>query len=631
MAKKKKVEKHVHSKSLKLKTSPVPNWHIPAILIITLVAYLPVLNAGFVNWDDPDYVGENSILIRDISRLPELFITPVQGNHHPLTMFSLAINYLISGEHAWSYHLFNIIFHLFNCFLVYRLAFLLSRNNTTIAFVTSLLFGIHPMHVESVAWVSERKDVLYTLFFLAGHISFTKYIDTESRREYWLTLLFVILSLLSKPAAVIFPVSLGCIDFIRQRKFSFKLITEKIPFLIPAIVIGLLTIGAQKTVGATGEAYFGLGKNILFGFYGIMMYFVKMILPFQLSAFYPFPPLNENLSIAYYAAPVFSVLLALVAFVTWKKNKIITFGIAFYIINLLLVLQIFSVGSAVIAERYTYMPYIGMFFIAGYFIDRLTKSNFQKALYIIAPVSLLFGILTFLQTQKWKDGATLWDSVIKNQPCSRAYSARATLFRKDKNYSKALEYYSQAIKLNAIDHESYNNMANIYMDLNKFDSALINYKEALRVKPEYYVALDNMGAMYARKNMFDSALYYFTKVLEKKSDYKPTYSNRGLTYMSLKRYDEAIKDWQTFLQYEPNAVDVINTIGLCYRMKGNYQDALKYIDRAIAMSPQAPFFLNRSYTYFGLNNKEKAKQDALTAKQGGSQIDASYAASLGIQ
>jgi len=659
MAKKKKIEKHSHSKIVKPRTTPIPNWHIPLILIITFIIYIPALSAGFVNWDDPDYVGENSYLIRDLSRIPELFTTPVQGNYHPLTMFSLALNFAISGDNEWSYHLFNLIFHLVNCYLVYRLAFLLSKNNSLIALVTSLLFAIHPLHVESVAWISERKDVLYALFFIAGHITYTKYIDTTSKKQYWLTLLFVILSLMSKPAAVIFPVSLFCIDILRKRQFSFKLITEKIPFFIPAIIMGLLTINAQKTVGATGEEYFGLGKNILFGFYGIMMYFVKMIIPFKLSAFYPFPPLNEKLPAIYYAAPIFSLLLAAVTYFTWKKYRFVAFGIAFYIVNLSLVLQIFSVGSAVIAERYTYVPYIGLFFIAGCLLDRYAKGNMTKAYAVIAPVILIFSVLSFLQIQTWKSGETLWDNVIKNQPCSRAYSARATLFRRDanklrngadldknakreqeanlkyaeanKNYQKAIDYYTEAVKLNAIDHESYNNRANIYMDQNKFDAALADYKQALNVKPNYYVSLDNMGALYARKGMFDSALYYFTKVLEQKPDYKPTYSNRALTFMSLKRYDEAIKDWQRFLSYQPNDPDVTNIIGECYRMLGKNQEALGFINTAIQLNPQAAFFLNRSYTYKNLNNIENARNDALTAKKAGIQLNAAYAASLGIQ
>src|SRR6187455_1168651 len=430
MAKKKKIEKHIHTRIVKPKAVPIPNWHIPLILIITFIIYIPALSAGFVNWDDPDYVGGNSYLIRDLSRLPELFTTPVQGNHHPLTMFSLALNFAISGDDGWSYHLFNLIFHLVNCYLVYRLAFLLTKNNSLVALVTSLLFAIHPLHVESVAWISERKDVLYALFFIAGHITYTKYIDTSSKKQYWLTLLFVILSLMSKPAAVIFPVSLFCIDILRRRQFSFKLIIEKIPFFIPAIILGLLT------VGATGEEYFGLAKNILFGFFGIMMYFVKMIVPYKLSAFYPFPPLNEKLSAAYYIAPIFALLLAAVTYFTWKKYRFVAFGISFYIANLLLVLQIFSVGSAVIAERYTYVPYIGLFFIAGCLLDRFAKGNMTKAYAVLAPVTIIYSVVSFFQVQTWKSGETLWDNVIKNQPCSRAYSARATLFRRDANNLK---------------------------------------------------------------------------------------------------------------------------------------------------------------------------------------------------
>src|SRR6186713_1421427 len=412
MAKKKKPGKHIHLKKLTQTSRTVPQWHLPFILILTAIVYLPILNAGFVNWDDPDYI-YNNYVIKDLSHVTDFFTVPIQGNYHPLTMISLALNYAVSGYDAWSYHLLNLLLHLVNCLLVYRFAMLLSHNNSLIAFVTSLLFGIHPMHVESVAWISERKDVLYTLFFLAGHITFTKYIDTGVKREYWMTLLFLVLSLLSKPAAVIFPVSLFCIDILRNRTLSLKLITEKIPFFIPALLMGLLTINAQKQIGATGEEYFGLASNILFGFYGIMMYFFKLVLPAGQSAFYPFPPLNEKLPVIYYVAPLFTLLLALITYFAWKKHKAIVFGISFYIINLLLVLQVFSVGSAVIAERYTYVPYIGIFFIAGCLLDRFAKGNMIKAYAVLAPVTIIFSVLSFLQVQTWNSGETLWDNVIK--------------------------------------------------------------------------------------------------------------------------------------------------------------------------------------------------------------------------
>jgi tetratricopeptide (TPR) repeat protein len=666
MGKKKKPEKYLltkekqgQNKTARPSQNDTPRWHVPFILIITFIAYLPALNAGFVNWDDGDYVGDN-ILVKEISRTGELLVTPVQGNHHPITMLSLSINYILSGENAWSYHLLNLLFHLANCFLVYRLSLLLSRNNVIIAFTTSLLFGIHPMHVESVAWISERKDVLYSLFFLAGLISYTSYLDTGLRKHFRLVILFCILSLLSKPAAVIFPVALFCIDLLRRRKFSISLFTEKILFFIPAIIMGIITVIAQKSAGATEGEPFGLGKNILFGFYGIMMYFVKMILPLKLSAFYPFPPINENLPAVYYVSPLFSVALAVLFFLSMKKNRVAAFGISFYIVNLLLVLQVFSVGSAVMSERYTYLPYIGWFYIGGYLLSQFGKNNQLKAYSVIIPAAFIFSVLTFLQSQKWKNGETLWDSVIKTNPSSRAYSARATLFRKkasalkqeagllmqknqmeeankkndeaNKNYDQAIAYYSEAVRINKIDHESYNNRANIYMDLNKFDLAHQDYKSALAIKPDYFTTLDNIGAMYARKNQFDSALYYLDRAIKIKPDYKASYSNRGLVLMSLKRYDEAIRDWKKFLEFEPNAADVVNTIGMCLRLQGRYQEALTYIDRAIQMTPHVPqFYLNRSYTHSVLNNKAQALKDALTARQNGVPVDQAYINSLGGQ
>jgi tetratricopeptide (TPR) repeat protein len=666
MAKKKKQksgsrsEKHIHSSSApKQKTTPPPRWHLPFILILTFAAYLPALNAGFVNWDDGDYVYDNP-LIRDIKLLPQLLSTSVQGNHHPLTMLSLMFNYMISGLDAWSYHLLSILLHLTNCWLVYRLAWLLSRGNALVAFVTSLFFAIHPLHVESVAWVSERKDVMYSLFFLAGHITFLKYIDANSKKQYWQTLLFLILSLLSKPAAVIFPVSLFCLDILRKRKFSFRLITEKIPFFIPAIILGIITMMAQKAAGATEGAPFKPGWTLLFGFYGIMMYFVKLIFPFQQSAFYPYPPINEPLPAAYWVAPLFSVLLAVVFFYGLRKHRFLSFGISFYVVNLLLVLQVFSVGSAVIAERYTYIPYIGIFYIIGCLLSQVPAVRMKKAYAASIAMGLFFSVLTYLQAQTWKDGATLWDNMIKKHPSSRAYSARATLFRKDANalrdkaselrnagrneeankyiaeanalYQKAIDHYSQAIKLNKIDHESHNNRANIYMDLNRFDLALSDYKSALAIKPDYHVAMDNLGGLYARRGLYDSAYYWLSRAIEKKPDYKPAYSNRALVLMEMNRHADAINDWKKYLQYDPDAADIINTIGLCYRILGNPQEALGYINRALQLNPNvAAFYLNRSYTYFALNNTEQARKDALMAKQRGSALDPGYAASLGIQ
>jgi len=397
-------------------------WMVPLILVITFLAFIPVLNAGFVSWDDGEYVYENLFLKN--SDLRSLLTNPMQGNFHPLTMFTLFINYTISGNDAWSYHLFNLIFHLINCFLVFRLAMSLSKNNTIISFTTAILFGIHPVHVESVAWVAERKDVLYALFFLAGLISYTKYADTNSRKQYFLTTLFLILSLLSKPSAVIFPLAAFCIDLLRKRKLNVKLFIEKIPFFALALLMGIVTFFAQHEAGSFGKIHIDTINKILYGFYGIMMYIIKLIAPVNLSVFYPFPPLNSPLPIEYYIAPVFFVALAFIFYYSLKKNRVIAFGILFYLVNLLLVLQFLPVGSAVIAQRYAYIPYIGLFFIIGWIIDRYARDT-SKAWRVIFPIVFVLSVLTWKQASTWYSSATLWDQAIKTQPSAKAYAIRA--------------------------------------------------------------------------------------------------------------------------------------------------------------------------------------------------------------
>jgi tetratricopeptide (TPR) repeat protein len=612
----------------------VPSWILPAILLLTFLAYTPVLSAGFVNWDDPDYINKNPFLknLFDIHGL----LQPVQGNYHPITMFTLALNYAISGMDAWSYHLFNIILHLANAYLLFQFVLALSRRNVTIAFVTTALFAIHPMHVESVAWVSERKDLVYSFFFLLGLRSYLQYIDQHSKKGYYLTLLYLVLALLSKPAAVIFPIALFSIDFLRGRKFGTRLITEKLLFLLPAFLLGWLTYTAQNANHAVDDQFFGVTTRIFFGFYGIMLYFIKLFLPFNLASFYPYPALNEPLPASYYLSPLFFAGLAILCLLTWRKNRVYTFGISFYIINLLLVLQFLPVGSAIVAERYTYIPYIGLFYILGWLLDHYAAhANLSSASRILVPVCLILAFLTFRQSATWHDGASLWDQAIKAQPSANAYGLRASLLRSEKKYDQALALFNEGIHMNAIFYEGYTNRGNIYFDLQKWDSAYADYRKALSIKPDYYPALDNMGAWYGVHGQFDSALYYLNRALTVKPDYSPSYSNRGLVNMNLKRYNDAISDFKKLLQYEPEAADIYNSIGSCYQLLGNYAESLSWINRAIDKSTAqqkdaSAFYLNRSYTHYYLKNIDGARKDALTARQYGSQLDKSYAASLGI-
>ena len=604
-------------------------WALPIILLATLISYIPAFNAGFVNWDDEAYVLLNP-LIKDLANLKAFFTTPIEGNYHPLTMISLALNYAISGLEPWSYHVLNVLLHLVNCILVFRLAILLSNRNTIIAFTTAILFGIHPMHVESVAWVSERKDVLYGLFFLAGLISYTLYTDTSSRKQYFLALLFLTLSLLSKPAAVIFPVVLFCIDLLRSRKLNASLFVEKVPFFLLAVGMGVLTINVQSDAGAVAAEYYTPLTRMLFASYGIMMYFIKMLVPVNLSPFYPFPAVDEGLPPAYYLSVFFLIALVVFLFYSLKRNKVVAFGLAFFIVNLLLVLQFMSVGSAVIADRYTYLPYIGLFYVVGWLVSRYTDGRFSKASLLFTPVIVILVILSFRQAAIWVQSASLWDHAIKVQPNARVYHLRAVLFRAEKDYPKAIDHFNESISRRPGDYEALTNRGMTYMDMGRIDEAYNDFKTALLYKPDEYSALDNVGVVLAMKGHYDSSLVYLNKAIAVNKEYYSPYRNRGLTYLKLNRLPEAISDFNKYLQFEPNAFATYNTLGVCYQNLGMYQESVKAFTKAIDIKPEPVFYLNRSYSYNGLKNADAARNDALLAKQKGVQLPDDYARSLSI-
>ena len=361
-----------------------------------------------------------------------------------------------------------------------------------------------------------------------------------------------------------------------------------------------------------------------------MMYFIKMLVPVNLSPFYPFPAVDEGLPPAYYLSVFFLIALVVFLFYSLKRNKVVAFGLAFFIVNLLLVLQFMSVGSAVIADRYTYLPYIGLFYVVGWLVSRYTDGRFSKASLLFTPVIVILVILSFRQAAIWVQSASLWDHAIKVQPNARVYHLRAVLFRAEKDYPKAIDHFNESISRRPGDYEALTNRGMTYMDMGRIDEAYNDFKTALLYKPDEYSALDNVGVVLAMKGHYDSSLVYLNKAIAVNKEYYSPYRNRGLTYLKLNRLPEAISDFNKYLQFEPNAFATYNTLGVCYQNLGMYQESVKAFTKAIDIKPEPVFYLNRSYSYNGLKNADAARNDALLAKQKGVQLPDDYARSLSI-
>jgi len=604
-------------------------WMIIICIVLTFIAFAPVFKAGFVNWDDPDYVTSNQN-IKSLSNFYKIVTTPVQGNYHPLTMLSLALNYAISGKSATSYHVVNLLLHVLNVILVFFFVLKLSGKKHWIAFIAALLFGIHPLHVESVAWIAERKDVLYAFFFIAGLIRYLKYIEKPGIINFLAVLVLFLLSLLSKPAAIIFPVVLLAIDYYYDRLGNSKTYLEKVPFLLISLIFGILTLSGQTAQGAVSSAStFPSHFRYFYGFYGIMMYIYKALLPINLCAFYPYPAINRFLPLEYYLSPILTLVIAIIFFAIFRKNRLLAFGIAFYYINLLLVLQFIPVGSAIIADRYTYIPLIGLLIIVGFYFQKWVDKNsgipspMAIAVLLLSTVSLTY--LSYKQASTWKDNASLWDHAIAIKPSSKALSNRALTYKLEKQNAKAIELFSRAISINKAEKDALVNRGNIYFNEKKYDLAINDYNQCLAIDPNDKLAIENRGTAYAAIGKYDMALTDMNQSLKLNPGSINGYANRAIIKQALNQNQEAIDDFYLHMKNSPDENgNIWNSIGILEQKLDQNVKAIECFDKAIALNENQQFLYNRALSQLKLGNKQKARIDIQRAIELGAKFDPAF-------
>jgi len=599
MSKKKKVkstkggqvqaQQEAKQKRVREKRTSLLLWILP-ILLVTGICFFPMLKNQLTNWDDEYYVIQNTLL-----RGPDwagIFSQPVVSNYHPVTILTLALNYSMTKLDPSSYLILNLLLHLINTGLVFYFIWLISGKKLWVASFTAIVFGIHPMHVESVAWVSERKDVLYTLFFLLSLIQYWRYLTTAKNKNLIFCFLFFALSLLSKPAAIILPFVLVLLDYWYGQNLK-KNIILKIPFLLLSIVFAFITVKIQSKTAIAGLDFYPLWSRFFFATYTSMTYIIRFFVPYPLSTFHPFP-LTKSLGWPIMLSPLF--MLAVLTVVWFKrKNKLIVFSFFFFMINLALVLQIIPIGGTLVAERYTYVPYIGMAFLISMILDKYSASVNRSLLWGIPALGLLiFGFITFQRTKVWKDSDTLWTDVIKHYPnasvprTNRAnylihISPNAGSKEKERELlERALEDCTIALKTKSNHAKGYENRQNIYLRINKDSLALSDANSLIKLEPRNRLGYYTKGVVYQRFNVPDSALIYFDKCLELSPNTDFALNNRGsLLFNYYKKYKEAMADFT----------------------------------KAIQINPQGDYYLNRSYCHYQLGEVELAKSDVRIAIQ----------------
>lgn len=633
---------------------------LAAISVCTFLVFYPSLQCGFTNWDDGTYVTENPMIWKlDVESLKKIFSTPVSLNYHPITMLSLAIDYSIDKLNPYYFHLTNVIIHVLNVILLFvfteRLIaganirhisqFKLSPFN--IPLIVSVLWAMHPMRVESVTWIAERKDVLYVFFFFLSIIFYLKWLDEEKIYAALLCFVFFILSCLSKAMAVVLPVILVLIDwFYSETKTPREIVIsifKKSHFFIVSFFFGILAFKIQSQGAIAAMETFTLFQRLTFACYGFIMYIWKLIFPLNLSAFYPYPftDAQGNIPTIYYASPfIVGALAMVIIFLVWKKyemGKWLAFGFSFYFISVALVLQFISVGSVIMADRYSYLSYVGLLFIPAYFFEvvRIKRSKFITTLLVITITAsvIWFSYLTHERTKIWTNAKTLWTDVMRQYPFVEIAYENRGIYYKDRGQldSMLIDYEFVTQKLNTKNEKIWSNLGNLYglfgqqRDTAYFRKSLDAYSKAIEYNPKNSSTYLNRAITYSMMGQYEKSLPDFEMALKLDSGVALTYKNRAYTYMQLGKYELSISDYDKAIELFPyDTLSFLNR-GISKFNAKMYAQALEDFRKYIFMLPNSPAaYYNASLTHKNMGQFSEALQSAMAAQKLGQKIPETY-------
>jgi tetratricopeptide (TPR) repeat protein len=526
--------------------------------VATVLSFSPVFGCDFVNLDDDEYVTKNVHVLAGLT--DEGFAWAWNGAHaanwHPLTWLSLMLDAQLFGKSPLGFHLTNLLLHLANMMLV----FVLLRQWTAALWPSALvaaLFAVHPLHVESVAWVTERKDVLSTFFGLLALLAYTSYARAPRASAYFLALLFFTLSLLAKSMLVTLPILLLLVDYWPLRRFQGtpslrRLILEKLPFFALSFAFSAITLWAQRRA-VTSLVAIPFNARLANALLSYLAYLRQTVLPIDLAVFYPHPRGKVQFMAALAAA---GVLVLLTAFAyRWRRAYSFAFvGWLWFLGTLVPVIGLAQVGGQARADRYTYFPHIGLFIIVACGGAELVR-RLQRPLLaagIAALVLLQLAIRTWSQTTYWQNSFTLFDRAIEvTNGSSLAYYNLGVAWKDAGKPAEAIKCYERALEFDPNSASTHNNLGGVLLDERLYSEAAREFQEAIRLDPKGAGRYANLGqALRGLGNWAESADCFRSAVV---LDPETAIYRRGLAFSLWKQglREEAAAEYQEALRLEP--------------------------------------------------------------------------------
>ncbi|KJU84862.1 Tetratricopeptide TPR_2 repeat protein [Candidatus Magnetobacterium bavaricum] len=564
-----------------------------ALLLLTLVVYYRVGFNDFINCDDPQYVTDNPMVNTGLSVKGALwaFKTTFFVNWHPLTWLSHMLDVSVYRLNPGGHHLTNLIIHMINTVLVFYVLFRMTAGKWQSAFVAAM-FAVHPLTVESVAWISERKNVLCTMFWLMTMLAYHNYARLDDApftgirlRKYLLVLLSLAIALMAKPMAVTLPFVLILMDVWPLRRFTYPRIAEKIPFFVLCAISSIITYVVQKEAHAVQPlSMLPLANRVFTATVNYVQYLYMMINPSKLAIFYPYPynmPLWEPC-----AAFVLLMAISIYALVSGSRRPYFIVGWLWYLGTMVPVIKLVQTGREAIADRYTYVPLIGIYIIMAWgSTELLQNSRFKRpVLAAIAAVMLVFyGSMTWAYTGHWKNSLTLFkhaiDAVEDNY---QAYNNYGNALIDDDRLDEAIGYFAKGIELKPDSAELRSSMGDALTRQGKFEEAMIHY---VRSQPLMFfdgeaLLRKRFGLIYLRRKNYQDAIVYLNKSLNIHPKDTEVINNLGIALMGLERVDEAIAAFTRAVDLSPQSASMHKNLAYALKKAGRLQEAQAHMTQA---------------------------------------------------
>jgi tetratricopeptide (TPR) repeat protein len=575
----------------------LPVWQGGLIVLLVVLAYLPALHGGFI-WDDDVYVTHNPLLTAPDGLRRIWFTMDSPSQYFPLTYTVFRLERSLWGLNPAGYHWVNILLHAINAVLVWRL---LKRLSVPGAWLAAAIFALHPVQVESVAWITELKSVLSLFFILLTLGCWLEFVGERSRRFwYGLALGFYALALFSKTTACTLPAALLLILWLKTKPIDWRRLAQVVPFLALGLGLGLLTVWWERFHQGTQGKLFSLGwlERLLVASHALWFYAGKLFWPVNLTFSYPRWTIEPAQPSAYGWLVLGIGLGAAIYFTRRFFGRSVAVATLFYVATLSPLLgfvMLYTFRYTFVADHYQYVASLGLIALAAAGITLAFKTKPWLKLAVGGALLLTLGILTWRQAGIYRNQETLWrDTLAKNPDCWMAHINLGIYLHDRGHAEEAIENYRQAIQLNPNNPEALNDLGNALAAQGRLDEAIENYRKAIQLNPDYRDALNDLGNALAAQGRFDEAIKNYYKVIQLNPDFSTALNNLGHALTAQGRLDEAIENFRKAIQLNPNYADALDNLGVALADKSRFDEAIENYRKAIQVNS------NRSETFFHL-------------------------------